>query len=422
MSGIRRRLSNGVRSLFGIRRPPAPGAKLLEEARLAHQEKRWADALPLWDAYSEAAPSDIRGPYNRVTALLALAQLDEAKSGAEDIRARWPDRPEAAIAWARTMAGIAKQEAATPGAFSGMWMDALGDHPANPILLAETGKALIAEKEFGKAEEILRRLQVVDKPASFFLQSRLLAANDPSFKEAVFWDAALRQFPGNEDFRYRAFLAARRAKIARVRGYNLFSPAYLTKLGFTANTIIDVGVRKGTPELYNAFPDATFILVDPQPGGEELLTEKPAHYKFMSAALGRRPGRLTLHESGVFSSIMERTELTARTVVKKVEVDVVTLDDLIGKLGLEGDIGLKIDTEGFELEVLGGLNSRAAQIEWLICEVSVRKRFVDGYTFSELVVSAHEKGFEFYNFLRSPIRTPKYYDCLFLRKGHPLFD
>src|SRR3954449_6529991 len=39
--------------------------------------------------------------------------------------------------------------------------------------------------------------------------------------------------------------------------------AHVKRLGFAPATVIDVGVAYGTPELYDAFPDARFLLVDP---------------------------------------------------------------------------------------------------------------------------------------------------------------
>ena len=42
-----------------------------------------------------------------------------------------------------------------------------------------------------------------------------------------------------------------------------WEPAYIRRLGFRPQTIIDVGVAHGTPQLYAAFPDAQLILVEP---------------------------------------------------------------------------------------------------------------------------------------------------------------
>jgi hypothetical protein len=41
----------------------------------------------------------------------------------------------------------------------------------------------------------------------------------------------------------------------------------LAGIDYQPEIVIDVGVRKGTPWLYESFPDAFYILVDPQSTG-----------------------------------------------------------------------------------------------------------------------------------------------------------
>ena len=58
----------------------------------------------------------------------------------------------------------------------------------------------------------------------------------------------------------------------------LYNHEFLKKLSLKVKTVIDVGVRFGTPALYKAFPEAMFILVDPQKSGEALLKAIPERY------------------------------------------------------------------------------------------------------------------------------------------------
>ena len=37
----------------------------------------------------------------------------------------------------------------------------------------------------------------------------------------------------------------------------------VARLGFVPNVVIDVGVAKGTPALYNTFPDSYHLLIEP---------------------------------------------------------------------------------------------------------------------------------------------------------------
>jgi hypothetical protein len=43
-------------------------------------------------------------------------------------------------------------------------------------------------------------------------------------------------------------------------------------------------VRAGRRWLYKVFPDARFLLIDPQDGGEGTLVHRPAHYTFLPLA------------------------------------------------------------------------------------------------------------------------------------------
>ena len=63
-----------------------------------------------------------------------------------------------------------------------------------------------------------------------------------------------------------------------------------------ADEVVDVGVRAGTPSLYQSFPAAKFFLVDPQKGGESLLEERPQNFEFLNIGLGSVPGKCILNE------------------------------------------------------------------------------------------------------------------------------
>ncbi len=213
-----------------------------------------------------------------------------------------------------------------------------------------------------------------------------------------------------------------------------FTPAKLTTLKHyrrhlanCVDTIIDVGVCNGTPDLYEAFPNKDFILIEPQVDGESRLRSKPRKYKFLQIGLGAEQSTLTLNLMHARSSFLERTEMTKTQTMRDsesqtVEVPVDTLDNVIKTENIVGNIGLKIDTEGFELEVIKGLNEMAGRVQFVICEASIRKRFVESYLFSDLVVELHARGFYFYNFLHELVPYPRFYDAIFLRRDNPLFD
>lgn len=70
----------------------------------------------------------------------------------------------------------------------------------------------------------------------------------------------------------------------------------LTKIGLTADEVIDVDVRAGTDWLYALLPDADFVLVDPQAEGAAMLEHTPARFTFLNVAAGAQAGTLTLYD------------------------------------------------------------------------------------------------------------------------------
>lgn len=202
------------------------------------------------------------------------------------------------------------------------------------------------------------------------------------------------------------------------------SARYLSGYGFEAPTIIDVGVLAGTPFLYDAFPKAKFILIDAleesRAAIEDAWTGK-IDYDFHVTALGAAPGTLELElepKRLARTSGQRRTDNVEGLVHR--QVPVTTLDAIT--LMLDGPFGLKIDTEGHELEVLKGATETLKSCEFVIAETSIKKRFAEGYRFSEVVGFMAEHGFEVYSFLSGLTRAPRMSDVLFIPADSPRFD
>ena len=104
-------------------------------------------------------------------------------------------------------------------------------------------------------------------------------------------------------------------------------------------------------------------------------------------------------------------------------MEVTTLDRLIDALEPAGRIGIKLDTEGHELEALKGLTRHLDRIDFIACEVSVLDRFAGGYRFAELIARLDAMGFRFYAIMSTPHpeQPLRYYDCLFLPADAPEF-
>lgn len=191
---------------------------------------------------------------------------------------------------------------------------------------------------------------------------------------------------------------------ADVGVYRLSSFAPAESEGFDAgvlpevDTVIDVGVAYGTGWLYQRFPDADLVLVDPVPSPELGRFLGDRQHTYVTCALGSKPGTTVMNvdlvQSGA-SSLLTRTPLTQTGApTESREVEVRTLDDIVEENVAPGArVGVKIDTEGYELEVLSGGIRTLQQAAFVVCEASVLERFEGSYRFEELVCFMREHGF-----------------------------
>ena len=85
-----------------------------------------------------------------------------------------------------------------------------------------------------------------------------------------------------------------------------------------------------------------------------------------------------------------------------------------------GPILLKIDTEGNEVSALEGADLLLQSTEFVIAEVSIARRFEDGYKFEELINLMSKNGFTVFSFLHIEHEEnemrPRFADIVFGRK------
>jgi FkbM family methyltransferase len=209
-----------------------------------------------------------------------------------------------------------------------------------------------------------------------------------------------------------------------------FSQEHLTKFGFNPKTVFDIGVNAGTPALYKAFSNTKLILIDPQREVEQRckawLESSDYDMEFINVAIGKKESELTLNipKQKSKTSLLERTPLTQNKdeSYEKRQVKVLPLGEIVELHRYQPPFGIKIDTEGYELEVLEGATSVLGDTEFVIAEVSVKERFVGSYRFSEVIKLMADHEFELLDILNMPVTTPRFLDCLFVNRNHKCFQ
>jgi hypothetical protein len=84
-----------------------------------------------------------------------------------------------------------------------------------------------------------------------------------------------------------------------------------------------------------------------------------------------------------------------------------TIDRWVPALGLEGPFGIKIDTEGYELEVIRGAAETLRSTAFVIAEVTVSPRFHGSYSFPEFVSAMAAEGFSLCDILATRRTAPR---------------
>jgi FkbM family methyltransferase len=184
------------------------------------------------------------------------------------------------------------------------------------------------------------------------------------------------------------------------------SPAKSTQRGleilaqFTPppQTIIDIGVADGTPELYAQYSQKKFLLVEANPQYKETLQNlvENINAELEMVFCGAEEGTeiLQLYKDGrKASKHVKRDEQP----LDNVSVPVKRLDDLIVKHKFLPPYLVKIDVEGAELEVLKGAEHILPDAVAVIVETSVAPRFDDQPTFAEVVWFMHQHGFALFD-------------------------
>lgn len=172
--------------------------------------------------------------------------------------------------------------------------------------------------------------------------------------------------------------------------------AHYRRRGLSPATVIDVGVGPGTPELYEAFPDARLVLIEPleewRAHLEQVQRERRAELVFAAAGPHAGQTELALHRVPACSSMIG-TRLGEATELPRRAVEMVRLDDVVKDRGLSGPYVVKADVEGAELEVLSGGLGVLAETELVLLEVSLFELVTGAPQFHDVVAWMHEHGF-----------------------------
>jgi FkbM family methyltransferase len=171
------------------------------------------------------------------------------------------------------------------------------------------------------------------------------------------------------------------------------------------STVIDVGAHHGQFALFAAerFPGAKIHCFEPLPAAKEHLERilAPAlNAVVYPVAAASQGGSVDLHVSQLddSSSLLPITERYTSAFVGTEEigearVDAARIDEILGPEDIVRPALLKIDVQGYELEVLRGAEGVIANVDEILLEVSFMEFYAGQPLAGELISYLHGSGF-----------------------------
>ena len=168
----------------------------------------------------------------------------------------------------------------------------------------------------------------------------------------------------------------------------------LANRGTRFNTVLDVGASDGrwTEQCMEFFPDAKYLLFEPQPVHAPALDAFVGRHResvvAIKKAVGASEGFTHFDASDPLGGALAEQE-GAETI----QVSLTTLDTAITETGARPPYLLKLDTHGFERSILGGASKTLEHCEALIIEAYNFRISGEAMMFWELCALVSAKGF-----------------------------
>lgn len=222
---------------------------------------------------------------------------------------------------------------------------------------------------------------------------------------------------------------------ARMHGiyFGIYKMLYKTRRqGIGPGAIIDVGASTGmfSKTARYLWPDAKIYSFEPLAISYrklQRLADKMSNIDIFNFALGAKAESGTINQSSYeySSSILEMSNLHKEAFPHSAEsttqaISIHTLDEIFGGKPIVRPLLLKLDVQGFELNVLKGGADLLARVDHILIELSLEELYRGQPLFDEVYCFLHQKGFELIDILEL-LRNPNTYellqvDALFKRK------
>jgi FkbM family methyltransferase len=213
-------------------------------------------------------------------------------------------------------------------------------------------------------------------------------------------------------------------------GLDAFLPL-LKRYGFNPAHVIDVGANHGnwTRAAAKYFPKAHYTLVEPQDSLRiyvQDLIDRGIDIQWINAGASDRSGALTLYlDRRDQSSTFVEVPRTVEAAVRRVDVPVKTVNEIVATSPFPVPEIVKIDAEGFDLKVINGASDLFGKTDVFLAEVSLGQRDFETTALAVMQKMA-DAGYRLID-ITDLNRSPKFgvlwlCEFAFLRNSSPLLD
>jgi FkbM family methyltransferase len=203
--------------------------------------------------------------------------------------------------------------------------------------------------------------------------------------------------------------------------------AHLKRCGFSPNAAIDVGAYSGewTSTLRRLFPRTRVLMIEPQEVKTEelqMLCSCNSGLDLATVLLGPEVGeRVGFYESDTASSVLQDAN---HVCGPSKFLPMTTLDLLTAEKKFPPPDLIKLDVQGYEMEVLEGASQTLKSAQVVLMEVNLIPIYKDAPLVHETVRYMSDKDFRVYDvgtFFRRPFDNALWQmDIVFVRSSSPL--
>jgi FkbM family methyltransferase len=197
----------------------------------------------------------------------------------------------------------------------------------------------------------------------------------------------------------------------------------IKQLGFNSSHCLDIGAYVGNwaIDFKRIFPDSAILMIEGQTEKEPDLIKIKQNYKdidYQISLLGATESKVVFNKYETASSILEEHNITnAETENRKLN----TLDDITANTPFNKPDFIKIDTQGYELEILKGGQKTLSSAEFVLLEVSLLDIYKNCPLVADVLGFMQQQDFVLYDIctlMKRPLDGTLYQsDFLFVKKA-----